>query len=263
MKKTLTIVVPVYNEQKRIARCLTALTAWQVPKEIKLDKVLFVDDGSRDLTIGMIQRKSLDVARELKCKIEIISYTPNRGKGYAVKTGMLASQSEYALFMDADMSTPLDELTKFIPFMRAGRPVIIGTRKNGHSTVKVHQPKYREALGHIFTWMSNTLLGTSVTDFTCGFKMFSREAAAQIFSTMTARGWTFDAESMYLAKKHGFEVTEKAVVWSNQDGSKVRLWKDVPMILGEILAIRIKDMHLDLYHTKLKPALSLIRSYIY
>ena len=145
--KTLSFVIPVYNEENRIGKTLKAIMGGVSFSGLKLEKVIFVDDGSKDNTEFKIQSLKLKIERRLKTRIKIISYKKNRGKGYAIKKGMLASKSDYTLMFDADMSTSITELKKFLPFMKKEVDVIIGTRKNGQSTVTKHQPLYRELLG--------------------------------------------------------------------------------------------------------------------
>ncbi len=237
---TLSLVIPVYNEAKRVSNALRALSKWVVPQEIKLEKIIFVDDGSSDTTIAKIQHGVKTIEKQLHASISIITYPQNCGKGFAVKTGMQESNSDYTLFLDADMSVQLTELKKFLPAMKEGIDVIVGTRKNGHSTVVVHQPKYREVFGKVFTYLSNVILNTWVTDFTCGFKVFSKQAKEKIFSRITANGWSFDSEALFLARRIELSICEIPVIWSDKKGSKVTVWVAAPQSLLELLLIRIR-----------------------
>src|SRR5690606_14633446 len=126
-----------------------------------------------------------------KTPVKIVTYGNNMGKGYAVRMGMLAGKSDYILFFDADMSTPLVELKKLMPHINKGTDVIIGTRKNGHSTVVKHQPLYRELLGKGFTRITQIAMNTKITDFTCGFKCFSKNATKTIFTRAIITGWGY------------------------------------------------------------------------
>lgn len=248
---TLSFVIPVYNEEKRIGKTLEALDKELIFDGVKLEKVYFVDDGSKDRTVKKIQnwidRKAKKPVKANKTKTgveyEIISYPDNRGKGYAVKQGMKASASDYTLFFDADMSTPIEELHKFVPLMKKGVDVIIGTRKNGHSTVIKHQPHYRELLGRGFTLLSNIILNTWVTDFTCGFKAFNKDAKEKVFEQAVIDRWSYDAEIVYIANKLGYEIKEVAVVWSNDAQSKVNLLNDIPTTLFDLLKIRFSSSY--------------------
>lgn len=236
---TLSIVIPFYNEETRIAGCLTALKNWTPPRAIRLDQIIFVNDGSTDETELRIKKYESRIKKHLKTNVVIASYDQNRGRGYAVRHGMGLSKSDYTLFLDADMSTPLNELAKFTPAMKKGTDLIIGTRKNGHSTVIIHQPLYRELLGRAFTKLTNFILGTHVTDFTCGFKAFSRLAKDTILPPLTSYRWGFDTEVIVAALYHHMKVTEVPVAWSDAAGSKVRLLVDIPRTLKELVAIKL------------------------
>jgi len=235
--KTISFVIPIYNEEQRLQKTFLALRKFRTPEGLKLQEVIFVDDGSIDNTKLKIQNAKLSLTKKLKAKIRIVSYAQNKGKGYAVKQGMLTASSDYTLFFDADMSTPLYELKKFMPYIKAGKDVIIGTRKNGESTVLVHQSKVRELLGRSFTLITKLALGLNVTDFTCGFKAFSKEAKNKIFKQSTINTWGYDAEILFLANKFGFPIQEKAVLWSNDKNTKVKLYKAIPQTFMELFLI--------------------------
>lgn len=236
--KTMSFVIPVFNEEKRIGRTIEALKTLEVPGTIVLEKVIFVNDGSKDSTEAKILSTKNQLKKHLKAKIEIISYSRNRGKGAAIRRGMKASNSDYTLFFDADMSTPLSEIIKFIPQMEWGVQTIIGTRKNGKSTVITHQPYIREFMGKCFTRLTNTLLQTNATDLTCGFKAFSKTSKEEIFGRTVINRWGYDAELIFLIRKLGYSSVEVPVIWSNQQGSKVKIYQAVPQSLWDILKIR-------------------------
>jgi len=250
--KTLSFVIPVYNEEKRIEKTIKALNKGFSFSGIKIEKIFFVDDGSTDRTVSLINKSKISLEKSLGVIVEIISYPKNKGKGHAVKVGMLASNSDYTLFFDVDMATPLSEFEKFLPFVKEGVPVIVGTRKNGESTVQVHQPKYREFLGKGFTFLSNLILNTWVTDFTCGFKAFSRQAKNEVFSKATINRWGYDAEIIFLTRKLGFEIQEKAVLWFDDHRTKVNLFKDLPNTFLELIKIRLNHLSLDFSFPALK-----------
>jgi len=250
--KTLSFVIPVFNEEMRISKTIKALDKGFSFSEIKLEKIIFIDDGSTDRTVSLINKSKISLEKALGVIVEIIAYKDNKGKGNAVKMGMLASDSDYTLFFDADMATPISEFEKFLPFIRKGAPVIIGTRKNGESTVQVHQPRYRELLGKGFTFLSNIVLNTWVTDFTCGFKAFSRNAKNEIFSKATINRWGYDAEIMFLARKIGFKIQEKSVLWFDDNRTKVNLFKDLPNTFFELIKIRANHLNPDLSFPLLK-----------
>lgn len=243
--KSISFVIPVYNEAKRLSKTFKALNELRLPRGpalsgvegLKLKEVIFVNDGSTDRTKLEIVNCKLEIEKKLDAKVKIISYKVNKGKGNAIRQGMLASSSDYTLFFDADISTPLSELEKFVPFIKKGIDVIVGTRKNGESTVIKHQPRYRELLGQGFTSLTRFVLQLDVTDFTCGFKAFSKRAKDTIFQKAKINGWGYDAEILFLAKKYNFSIVEKAVLWSNDKDTKVKLYKAVPQTLYDLIAI--------------------------
>jgi dolichyl-phosphate beta-glucosyltransferase len=242
--KTISFVIPFYNEEKRIKKTIAALKKGFKFSGLKLEKVIFVNDGSTDNTVKIIKSVKKEIEAKLKAKVKIITYKRNRGKGYAVKKGMLLSKSDYTLMFDVDMSTPLNQLKKFLPLMKKDVDAIVGTRKNGQSTVIKHQPLYREILGKGFTLLTNLILNTKFTDFTCGFKAFSRYAKNRIFEKAVIQRWAYDAEILYLAKKMNLQIVEVPVVWKNDPASKVKLSKDLIQTLFDLIKIRFNDYNL-------------------
>jgi glycosyltransferase involved in cell wall biosynthesis len=232
------IIIPCYNESTRVDNIVKIFQYLH-----RLDKpweLIVVDDGSTDDTLDKL--KSL----KKKSDFRLISYKNNRGKGYAVKTGMLAAIGEFRLFMDVDLSTPISEMKAFSQFV-GQYDVVIGTRKVKGARVVVHQPILREYLGVVFTLLSQLILNTWVSDFTCGFKCFSREAAERIFRKTKVFRWGFDSESLFLARKYGFSIKEVPVIWSNDKRTRVRFPGDIINSFGELLAIRYFDWIKRLY----------------
>jgi dolichyl-phosphate beta-glucosyltransferase len=172
-----------------------------------------------------------------KIPLKVISCEKNRGKGYAIKTGMLASRGEYALFADADMSTPIEMFDRFEPYMKEELDVIIGTRKTAGAYVGKHQPFYRENMGKVFTWLSNWLLGLDTSDFTCGFKCFHRRTIEPVFGSQQISGWGYDTEIIFIARHKGFRIQEVPVSWYNDEATRVKLWKNVFTCLLELYQI--------------------------
>lgn len=238
---TLSFVVPLFNEEERVQKTISALLSSQFQRPLKLEKVIFVNDGSTDSTTFILARKKAQIQRKLNAKVVIINFPRNYGKGHAIRMGMQASNSDYTVFFDADISTPLSELQKFVPHMKNGVEVIIGTRKNGKATVIKYQPLYRQVLGKGFTSLSNFVLQTNVTDHTCGFKGFSKAAKDMLFSKASINGWAYDSELIYLSTRHGFSMQEVPVLWANDDNSRVNLSRDILSSLYELVSIRAND----------------------
>ena len=228
----LSIVIPAYNEEKRIGETLQKILEFIATKSFPAE-ILVVDDGSVDGTVDVVNSFSNE-----KIPLKVISYEKNRGKGYAIKTGMLAAGGEYALFTDADMSTPVEMLERFEPHMKEGVEVIIGTRKTAGAYVGKHQPLYRENMGKVFTWLSNRLLGLDTSDFTCGFKCFHRRTIEPVFGSQRISGWGYDTEIIFIARRKGFRIQEIPVSWFNDEATRVKLWKNVFTCLSELYQIR-------------------------
>ncbi len=237
-KKTLSLVIPVYNEAERLELAIGQIERGITSKTLRLKEIIFVDDGSTDKTLKMI--KKFKATSDLLVKI--VSYKENRGKGFAVKQGMATATGDYALLADVDMSTPLSELSKLDQFVLNGDQVIIGTRKNGESTVVIPQTKLRQIMGKAFTKITQLVLNLEVTDFTCGFKIFSRKAYQQIFTYSRIERWGYDAEILFLANKYGVLIREKALLWYNDERTKVQVGRAVVQTLKEIGQIRWNDV---------------------
>lgn len=234
----LSVVIPVYNESDRLFRLKEVID--YLKKQKYSSEVIVVNDGSTDETLIKLK----ELAKTLS--FQIVSYDQNRGKGWAIKKGMAAAVGEYRLFIDVDLSTPLKEIEKILPFLDKF-PVVIGTRKNDQAKVLIHQPKLRENLGKAFTWLSQVILGVGVSDFTCGFKCFSKESADKIFKRMRIERWGFDSEILYLCQKFGYPIKEVAVVWKNDARSKVKFPQDIIRSLSELIQIISNDRIKHLY----------------
>ena len=226
------IIVPAYNESKRVYKLDKILRYLGQLKESW--ELIVVNDGSQDDTLKKLE------AFKRKSNFKLISYATNRGKGYAVKTGMLAASGKFRLFCDIDLSTPIEEIRKFKPFLGKA-DVIIGTRKLKGARVVLHQSFLREYLGRGFTLLSQLILNTRVSDFTCGFKCFSGPASERIFAKTKIFRWGFDSEALFLAKKYKLRIKEVPVVWKNDRQTKVRFPRDLINSFGELILIRYYD----------------------
>ena len=255
--KNLSIIIPCYNEENRLENTFRQLSQGIPSCGLKLKEVILVNDGSTDKTLKVLKDNKAFLEKKLKVKVKIVTYGKNRGKGYAVKQGMLEARGDYCLLTDADFSMSLLELAKFSPLIKKNTDVVIGTRKNGESTVVVPQPIYRQLFGRGFTIVSNIILNTWVTDFTCGFKLFSKDAKNKIFPLSKIERWGYDSEILFLAKKFGFDIQEKALFWKHDESTKVSVIRDIYSSLSELVKIRYyeyKGCYGDLEKLK-KPAL--------
>jgi dolichyl-phosphate beta-glucosyltransferase len=231
----LSIVIPAYNEEERMAKAVEALNAF-LPGLEPAPEILIVDDGSTDRTTSVLS------AAPARFAYRLISYRPNKGKGYALRQGILKASGNYVLFLDVDMSTPLNELRKFREAIARGVPVIIGSRKTAGSLILKSQSPLRRRLGEGFSFLSKVLLVPGITDFTCGFKVFRRDAAQRIFKAQRIKRWGYDTEVLFLARRFGYAIEEVPVSWENDDRTKVHLIRDVVRSLGDLVRIRLNAL---------------------
>jgi dolichyl-phosphate beta-glucosyltransferase len=197
-------------------------------------EIVIVDDGSKDDTIKIVKKFSTKYSKNNN--IRILENKKNMGKGYSVKRGALNAKYNIILFSDADMSTPISELSNFTKYI-SDYDVIIGTRTN-KDKIKIKQPTYRLFIGKIFSIIKHIILGLNITDTQCGFKIFKGN---KIFRKQKVNRFAFDVELLYLAKKNKLKIKELDVVWKNDLQSKVRPFRDSWNMLIEI--IKIKRMH--------------------
>lgn len=228
----LSIIVPLYNEEVRLVN-LSKIYKYFDNKDLTYE-VILINDGSRDKTLKKINALSKNF------KFNLISHQKNNGKGNAIKAGMMKASGKYRLFTDIDLSTPIEEFNKFIPYLK-DYDIIIGSRKKRGSQLIIHQPKLREKLGKGFTKLSQWFLDLNLTDFTCGFKCFSQEAAEKIFPRQKIDRWGFDAEILFIGKKMGGSIKEIPVVWKNDSETRVKLPQDIFTSLSDLIKIRYNN----------------------
>lgn len=229
---SLSIVIPAFNEQQRLPSTLTRITAYAAEAGWSAYEILVVDDGSRDGTAAFVaDLASRDAA------IRLLRNPGNRGKGYAVRHGMQAAQGNWRLFTDADLSTPIEEIDKLFAATAVGAQVAIGSRALNRSLIGVHQSGFRETAGKIFNSAMRAVLGLPLHDTQCGFKLFSAEAAVEVFARQQLDRFGFDAEALFIAQLKGFKVVEVPVRWNDVAGTKVSIWNGAGPFL-DLLTIR-------------------------
>jgi dolichyl-phosphate beta-glucosyltransferase len=232
----LSVVIPMYNEAHRLRHSLPRLEAYFRQRPYTVEYVV-VDDGSSDNTVEMA-RAVLGSGED----VHIIESKPNRGKGHAVKVGMLAARGQIALFTDADLSTPPDEIEKFWEWFDSGYDVVIGSRKMKGAHIERHQPLWRENMGKVFTWLTNRIATRGISDITCGFKAFKHETAQELFSRSIIADWSFDAEVLFIAQQHRKRIKEVPVHWHDERGTKVRILRDATRAMLGLLKIRLNGL---------------------
>ncbi|MEW5718644.1 MAG: dolichyl-phosphate beta-glucosyltransferase [Chloroflexota bacterium] len=233
----LSVIVPAYNEAERIGDTLTSIIAY-LQAQTYTSELIVVDDGSRDATAQIVQSKLKNSSMT-----NLIRYTPNRGKGYAVRRGVLASQGEYVLFTDADLSTRVTETEPALQYLQRGYDVVIGSRALVNSQMIVFQPAYRRLGAKIFNVLRDGIVGAGIRQFKdtqCGFKGFKGTVARQIFEQVTVDGFMFDVEVLYLALKLKYRVAEMPVRWADVPGSKLRLFRDTMRMFRDLAMIRLR-----------------------
>ncbi len=236
-KPFLSVIIPVYNEKERINNLIYV---YEYLKKQKYSiELIVVDDGSTDNTKRILQKLSKTIP------FTLISYEHNKGKGYAIRKGMLYASGSHKLFMDIDLSVPLETIEKFLKEIPKNKIIIASRRIKGANIIE-RQPIMREVMGRIFTKLSQITLQTNISDFTCGLKCFEQEVAGKIFSRAKIDRWGFDSEIIFIATKFGFQIKEVPVEWSNDSHSKVKFPKDAICSLKELFEIRLNDL-LDKY----------------
>lgn len=228
-RPSVSIIIPVYNEVARLANL--SIVAEFLGKLKKSSELIVVNDGSTDQTLAKLRRL------RRKHPFNLITYSQNRGKGYAIAQGMMAAHGKQCVFMDVDLSVPIESLDRLLK-VAAASDIVIGTRKTASAQVTRRQHPIREKLGMGYTWLTQAWLGVPVSDFTCGFKCFSKPAAMQIFSQVKLDRWGFDSEVLFLAQRQGWQITELPVTWQNDPRSKVKIPQDVLRSLRELWLIR-------------------------
>ncbi len=237
LKPRLTVVIPIYNEEKHILGTLSRLEAYRTVKGQSWE-ILVANDGSTDGTAALVE----DFIRAKNLPhIRLLSSEKNRGKGAAARMGMTAASAEYVLMTDVDLSTPIKEVDKLVNELDRGADVAIGSRAVKARGCDVRQSFKRALSGRIFNFFVQLLVLRGIGDTQCGFKCFRRAAAADLFAAQKIDGFSFDVEVLYLARKRGYKIAEVPVMWSQGLHSKVDLFRDSIRMMGDLF--RIKSFH--------------------
>jgi len=217
LNRSVSIVIPAYDEEKRLPGTLERITSYLKSGSWKFSEVIVVDDGSRDGTVR--------VAEEFRARVppvRVLRNPGNRGKGYSVRHGMMKAKGEWTLFTDADLSTPIEELEKLWTAAQEARAqVAIGSRALNRSLIGVHQPFFRESAGKVFNVAARIVTGLPFWDTQCGFKLFEAGAAREIFRRQRLERFGFDVEVLFIARKLGYSTIEVPVRWNDMAGTKV------------------------------------------
>jgi len=228
----LSVVVPAYNEERRIGSTLKSIDEYLRRQNYDYE-ILVVNDGSKDNTADLVNGLRSEVVG-----LRLIDNKENHGKGYVVRQGMLEAKGELRLFTDADNSTSINHLDKFIPYLSQGYSVIIGSIGiSGHKVASGSEPIWRRVLGKLGNLFIQIMAVPGIQDTQRGFKLFTADAVGKIFPKLTIIKWGFDIEVLALARKFGYKIKELPVDWKNDPNSKVGL-KAYFQVLLETVKIR-------------------------
>ena len=227
----LSIVIPAFNEARRIVRTLDAIRSI-VPSLVPSWEVRVVDDGSSDDTAGRVEAIAASDGRV------VVQREPHRGKGAAVRAGMLASRSDLRFMCDADLSMPLTELPRFLAEVPDRADLAIGSRE-GAGARRVNEPAYRHYMGRLFNAVVKTGAVTGIDDTQCGFKLFSGDAANRVFSRVSVEGWAFDVEALTIAKRSGLRILVLPIEWHYGELSRVSIVRDSFRMIRDVWRIRL------------------------
>ena len=228
----ISVVIPAFNEAARLPRTLERIRA-HLEGTGRPHEIVVVDDGSSDATADEALRFGGGALRLLRNEV-------NRGKGYSVRRGMLAATGRRRLMTDADLSTPIEEISRLMAVMDEGYDVVIGSRAVPGADIQIHQPWYRENMGRVFNFFVRLLALPGLRDTQCGFKLFSARAAETVFAVALLDGFSFDVEALFVARRRGHSIAEIPVTWKNDVATRVGLWGGF-LAFPDLLRIRIHD----------------------
>lgn len=229
----LSIIIPAYNEEKRLPDSLGQVVAYLATQSYTAE-IIVVDDGSSDRTLEIIEEFSA------RCAILRAVPTAHGGKGHACKQGIFASRGQWLFLCDSDLSVPIEEIAKFVQLAHENNPIMIASREVLGAR-RYGEPFYRHLMGRVFNFMVQILAIRAIQDTQCGFKCFRSDVAHAIFTQQTINGWGFDVEVLFVAQKRHYQIIEVPVNWYYRSQSKVRPFQDAINMFREVWRIRLND----------------------
>ncbi|HET8678314.1 MAG TPA: dolichyl-phosphate beta-glucosyltransferase [Blastocatellia bacterium] len=241
MSGLLSIIIPAYNEGKRIARSLEEILRF-ISDRSQPSEVIVIDDGSTDRT-GEIVEGFIERFASSGYELRLLTNDPNRGKGASVRRGVAAARGEVILFTDADLSSPITEAPKLIdPIVEGRADVTFGSRALNRKLIGVRQSLVRDFGGRVFNLFMRAITGLKFKDTQCGFKAFRREGALPVFLAQRIERFGFDPEVLYIANKRGLRLLEVPVAWNHCEDSKVSYFRDSIKMFTDLIYIRLNDL---------------------
>lgn len=230
MTRSLSIVIPAFNEERRLPATVARLRCYLAHANWEFSEIVVVDDGSSDATVRVVQNME-----PVGAPVRVLRNRGNRGKGYAVRNGVQKAKGEWILVSDADLSTPIEEVEKLWAAARdSGAEVVVGSRALDRSLIGVHQPLMRESAGRLFNLAVRIVTGLPFKDTQCGFKLMETRAAQEIFRRQQIERFGFDVEALVIARQLGYSVLEVPVQWNDVAGTKVSTFGGLAAFLDPI-----------------------------
>ena len=236
---SLSVVIPAFNEARRLPPTLVDMIFFLEGRGEPYE-IIVVNDGSTDTTSDVVKK-----IQKLCGKVRVIDQPRNFGKGFAVKTGVLASAGKLVLMADADGATPIEELARLEHAIEAGADIAIGSRALASKETAIHTSIHRRLFGRVFNACVNFLVVPGIADTQCGFKLFSRSAAHFLFGRLRSERFSFDVELLYIAQRAGMQITEVPINWNNIPESKINLVADSTRMFLDLLRFRYWHRDVD------------------
>ena len=233
---TISVIIPAYNEESRLPEYLDSILEYFKDIEV-IPEIIVVDDGSTDSTSAVVNTYSISHQN-----VNLIRLPYNRGKGFSVRTGMLAARNSLRLFADADGATPIKEVERLMGAIKNGADVAIGSRALHNDECLVKGSFHRKVMGAIFNVIVRTMAVKGIFDTQCGFKLFTKESAESVFPLQRINDFGFDVEILYLSRQRGFKIAEVPVNWKDVKSSKVKLFRDSFRMFVDIIKVRVNDL---------------------